>query len=226
MKALIAIGLLISSTTFANQTEIDAIELASMQLNKSALVQAAADNQGYVKALAYYRLSVSQTVSSNSPAAIKSLDLAIAALEGAIKNNPNDDESWALLAQCYGLKISFEPHNAAKLGPKSGIALKKASALNPNNPRVMLFKGIMSFNTPAMYGGSKVAAIKSLNKAIALFNDDKSSGNYWGEAEAYVWRGLAYQATQQHEKSVSDFEKALTISPNFGWAKMLLSSNQ
>jgi len=65
MKSIIVIGLLISSTTFANQTEIDTIELASMQLNKSALVQAVADNQGYVKALAYYRLSVSQNLRKN-----------------------------------------------------------------------------------------------------------------------------------------------------------------
>lgn len=226
MKSLLAIGLLISSSTFANQAEIDTIELASMQLNNPALNQAIASNNGYVQALAYYRLSISQNIQSNKPAAIKSLNAAINELEATVKTNPEDDESWALLSQCYGLKIAFDPQNSATFGHKAGKALKVAEGLDTTNPRVMLFKGIMSFNTPAMYGGSKTAAIKSLNKAIELFANDKNSGTYWGEAEAYVWRGLSYQATQQNEKALNDFKQALNISPDFGWAKMLLSNNQ
>ncbi|MGJ8691621.1 MAG: tetratricopeptide repeat protein [Thalassotalea sp.] len=225
MKSLFAIGLLISSTTFANQAEIDSIELASMQLNSPALMQATLNNQGYIKALAFYRLSVSQNIKTNQQAAIKSLNSAISELEHAITLDPNDDESWALLSQCYGFKTIFEPQNVTILGPQANKALAKAEKLDPNNPRVMLFKGIISFNTPAIYGGSKTAAITSLNKAIELFADDKSSGSSWGEAEAYIWRGLSYQATQQNDQAVSDFEHALAIAPDFGWAKMLLTNN-
>ena len=230
MKSLLTIGVfissaLISTTVFANQSEINTIELASMQLNEQTLSQAIESNQGYTQALANYRLALSQNIHGKQQAAITTLHNAIQNLEKVVNENSNDDESWALLSQCYGLKIAFQPMLGATYGPKAGEALQKAQTLNPNNPRAALFKGIMLFNTPEMYGGSKTLALKAFDQAISLFADDKNSGKHWGEAEAYVWRGLSYQAINKNPQAKADFEMALQLSPDFSWAKMLLKNH-
>ncbi|QOL25972.1 tetratricopeptide repeat protein [Thalassotalea sp. LPB0316] len=226
MKKLLLVGLLITSTSaLANQSQIDAIELASMQLNTKQLVALTEQNESYDQGLALYRLAIAQNITADTENAIASLDKAMSVMESHVEQQPNDGEAWALLAQIYGLKVSYEPMKGALYGPKSGHALAKACELAPNSPRTYLVKGVGEYNTPAMFGGSKTAALSSLDKAIKLFSSD-SSENQWGEAEAYVWRGLTHLAQNNQQQAINDWQHALEIAPSYGWAKMLIKQNQ
>ncbi|MFT5756567.1 MAG: tetratricopeptide (TPR) repeat protein [Alteromonadaceae bacterium] len=225
MKSLLALGLLITTSVLASQAEIDTIESAYISVNSNVLTEIAKQSDHYIKALAYYRLSILHNVHSNKDQAIATLVSTISELESIVASTPGDDESWALLSQSYGLMISYQPQLGAEYGQKSFDAAKKAKNIAPNNPRISLFQGIMSFNTPAIYGGSKHKAVELLNNAIELFEYDRNSNNYWGEAEAYVWRGLTYRALNDNEKATADFKMALQLKPNFDWAKMLLKNN-
>jgi len=226
MKKLIAITLFICSYSYADQASIDSIEQAFMQLNSQQLIQLSNQSEGYDKALAYYRLAVSQNLQAKPQKANASLEQAITLLEEITSQSENNDEAWALLAQVYGLKIAYEPMKGAYYGPKSGQALSKALAINNENPRTHLVLGISKYNTPTMFGGSKEAALKALNKAISLYSDSQASDIRWGKAEAYVWRGLTQLELGQKEQALNDWQTALSIEPNYGWAQMLSQQNQ
>jgi len=225
MKLLLPLLLVSSFAAQANQADIDNIEQAAMQLNSIELVSLTKQTSGYDQALAYYRLAISQNLQSQSKEASQNLDLAIEQLENITKKNENDDEAWALLAQVYGLKIAYQPMKAAYYGPKSGKALAAALAINHENPRVYLVQGISLYNTPAMFGGSKSAALSAFNQSIALYHQD-SSDTAWGQAEVHVWRGLTNLALNQTDQALTDWYSALAIEPNYGWAKMLISQNK
>ncbi len=226
MKKLIALTLFICSTTYADQASIESIEQAFMQMNNKQLIQLLETNSGYDKALAHYRLAISQNLQAESESANASLEQAMTLLETLTLQSPNNDEVWALLAQVYGLKIAYQPMKGAYYGPKSGQALSKAMALNNSNPRVHLVLGISKYNTPAMFGGSKTAALTALNKSISLFGESQASEMSWGHAEAYVWRGLTQLELGQKEQALNDWQTALTIEPSYGWAQMLSQQNQ
>ncbi|MBL4941892.1 MAG: hypothetical protein JKY81_09535 [Colwellia sp.] len=230
MKTLVTLLLAISLNTQASQTDITAIEQAAMSLDTQQLTILVEQNSGYEKAFALYNLSIAKNLHAEQEQATKSLDSAISELENLTEQTPNDDEVRALLALTYGLKTVYQPMKAADYGPKSGQALAKALSLNQNNPRAYLVKGISKYNTPAMYGGSKTAALTALDQAIALYSQEFEQGNssdkVWGEANAHVWRGLANISLNNKSQALTDWHNALAISPNFGWAKMLIQQNQ
>lgn len=226
MKKSILLALLISNSSFADQASVDAIEQASMQLNQTQLVSLAEQTLGYDQALANYRLAIAQNLNADTDSAAKSLDNAMEQLEAITEQTPDDAEAWALLAQVYGYKISFSPMKAVYYGPKSGEALSKAYSLAPNNPRVHLVKAVSEYNSPAMFGGSKKAAVESLDKAIELFVNDSALDRRWGHAEAYVWRGLAKLSLEDSDSAIADFEQAIELEPDYGWPQFLLSQNK
>lgn len=230
MKKAITTSLTLISIAFgsianAEQSQIDAIENAAMTLNTTELVALTQSAQQYDLALAYYRLAISQNLSADANSAIDSLDQGIEVLETHLELQTEDGEAWALLAQMYGLKVAYEPMKGVFYGPKSGSALTKAFTFAPNSPRTHLVKGVSSYNTPSIFGGSKTAALKALDKSISLFAND-SSDNQWGHAEAYIWRGLTQMAQNNSEQAINDWQQALAIAPQYGWAKMLIAQNQ
>lgn len=226
MKKSILLAVLISGSAMADQASVDAIEQASMQLNQTQLVQLAEQTSGYDQALANYRLAIAQNLNADTDSAAKSLDSAMEQLETMTEQDAENAEAWALLAQVYGYKISFSPMKAVYYGPKSGEALSKAYNLAPNNPRVHLVKAVSEYNSPAMFGGSKKAAVTSLDTAIELFDNDSAADTQWGHAEAYVWRGLAKLSLEQNDAAIADFEQAIELEPDYGWPQFLISQNK
>jgi tetratricopeptide (TPR) repeat protein len=229
MKKLLTLTLLCSlylPASYADQTTINNIENAAMELNANELTNLINNSQGYDQALAQYRLSITKNIKSDNEQAIIALNSAMTILEEITQQSPQDDETWALLAQVYGLKIAYEPTKGAIFGPKSAQALSRALSLNPENPRAYLVLGVSKYNTPAMYGGSKSSAFTALNKAITLFAQDSSTDRSWGYAEAFTWRGLSQLALNDKSQAINDWQQALDIAPNYGWAKMLLKQNQ
>lgn len=72
-------------------------------------------------------------------------------------------------------------------GPVAAQALEKAKQLNPENPRVYVLEGSDQFNTPEQFGGSKVEAKKSFEKALEKFGTYKPESTIhpdWGRGQA------------------------------------------
>jgi hypothetical protein len=179
-------SLFLSAQAHADQQTITAIENASMSLNLSELVTIKENSQGYDQALVNYRLGLNYSFVQQQKKAIAALELATTQLTELVTIDDQDTESWALLAQVYGLRIAYQPMRGGELGPKSAMALAKAQAISPSNPRVLLIQGVSKYNTPAMFGGSKHAALTALSKSIEQYANDQHSEYHWGHAEAYT----------------------------------------
>jgi len=158
-------------------------------------------------------------------AAVVYLDSAVEQLERAIEIDENFAEAHALLASCYGIKISFSPIKGIWLGPKSGIQMNKAIKLSPENPRVALLDAIGTYNTPAMFGGGKEKGFKKLKRAAELFDKWKTVDPLqpdWGKEQVYAWIGMVHLARKEIILARKAFEKALEINPDYGWVKYSL----
>ncbi|MFD2165122.1 hypothetical protein ACFSJY_02505 [Thalassotalea euphylliae] len=226
MKKLLLIATFVSSQVFAAPQHTQAIEDAAMQLNTPALVELSQTTEGYDQAFSQYRLAINYNLQAEQDKANEALKVAINTLEALTQQNENDDEAWALLSQSYGLMIAYQPMKAVFYGPKSGKALAKAKSLNNQNPRIFLVEGISDYHTPAMFGGSKERSVEALSQAISLYQSQAVNDYSWGEAEAYVWRGLANLELDNKEQALVDFAKATDIAPDYLWPQQLMKSHQ
>lgn len=222
---IIATAALTATFASAEQSTIDAIEFASQQNNVSALTEIASTAKGYDAALVNYRLAIAHNIMGEQDKAINLLDNAQSILSDK-QLSADKSEINALLAQVYGYRISIKPITGMYYGIKSTNALKTAIETDENNPRVHLINGIIAYNTPNIFGGSKQQALKALNKSLSYYQNDENVGYQWGHAEALVWRGLTHLALNDLQSALHDWQTSLEISPNYSWPQMLINSNQ
>lgn len=221
-----ALGFFISTQAMAGQQEINQIEQAASTLDTPRLQALAKTVSGYDLALAEYRLALSFNLKGNGDEAKNWINQAMATLESLEQTHPENAEVKALLAQVYGYKIALEPMKGIYYGPKSNATLAEAESLAPNNPRVHLIKGIGKLNTPPLFGGSVEEAEKAFAQALTAFEQDQYSNYHWGQAETYTWKGLVKMRGGDIEQAKQNWQMALQIDPNYGWAKSLMAQHQ
>lgn len=142
-------------------------------------------------------------------------------LEKSMEIMPSWGEPVALYASMLGFEIAFDWSKAMTLGMKSGEYLGKALDLEPDNPRVLFFKGSSELYTPAEYGGGAEKAIETLSRSVELFATEKVEDPIkpsWGKEEALTFLGMAYEQTGEKEKAKELYQKALNVNPEFGLA--------
>ncbi|MDE3271895.1 tetratricopeptide repeat protein [Pseudoalteromonas sp. G4] len=222
---IISATALTANYVLADQSVVDNIEIASQHNNVEKLTELTESSQGFDKALASYRLAIAKNITGNINEALLLLDNAESILSSEAQSLDKSEVN-ALLAQIYGYRIAIKPISGFHYGIKSSNALKTAFEINQSNPRAHLIKGISAYNTPALFGGSKQQALNALNTSIKYFQMDNNSGYQWGQAEAYVWRGLTHLALNDTQNALKDWHKSLELEPNYAWAQMLINSNQ
>lgn len=204
-----------------------AIDLASQQHDIAALQQFSQQMQDdYQFAYAQYRLAVTASVRADESVLKPALSAAAERLEQLIASEPAPTlkaEALALLALTRGMQAGYYPIKGMFYGQRSGKALDAATALQPNNPRVTLAAAILAYQTPSLFGGDKKAALAHANAAISAFSAP-CQAICWGEAEAYVWRGLAKKEAGDLAGAKADWQQALQLAPEYGWAKQLLKN--
>jgi tetratricopeptide (TPR) repeat protein len=177
----------------------------------------------YLGYAAYRRAVVLRQVDKDR--AVAYLDTAVSRLQEAISKDNTFAEAYALLASCYGLKISFSPIKGIILGPRSNAALQKAKELSPMNPRVALVSAISTYNTPDLFGGIKEKGLEELKRGVELFDRWRSVDSLqpdWGKDEAWVWIGIAHMDRTETIQAKRSFDRALEINPDNGWVKHVL----
>ena len=229
MKTLLLASsfLLISTHSFAatpSNTSITNVDAASNAMNLTQLQQLSGSTQDYDKAYANYRLAISANVMGQKTLASSALTTAQTTLE-ALETSQANAESLALLSSVYGMQIALDNSKGATLGMKSAKAITSAEQLEPQNPRVALVKAIAAYNTPAIFGGSMQNAKTLATTAIERFAQP-CDNICWGEAEAYTWRGLAKQELGDSQGAIEDWQQAIKVQADYGWAKFLLQQNQ
>lgn len=99
--------------------------------------------------------------------------------------NPNNSEIYVLRSMAAGMRIRLNPMvNGQKYGPLAGMLIEKAIALDPENPRAYMQKGISTFFTPPQWGGSPEKGKELMQTAAQKFESFKpASGIHpnWGK---------------------------------------------
>ncbi|ABE56748.1 TPR repeat [Shewanella denitrificans OS217] len=218
--------MLISPLSLAqSSSSIAAIDSAANSMNLAGLTRLSqGTDASYATAYANYRLAISANILGQRNTATQALGLAQTQLEQIISIEAAP-EPLALLASVYGMQIAFDSSKGATLGFKISTLLTQARALAADNPRVALVAAISAFNTPSLFGGGMDKAISLSSQAIEYYAmpcDDIC----WGHAEAYTWRGLAKQEQGDMTGAIADWQQALTVDANYGWAQFLLSQHK
>lgn len=183
------------------------------------------------KAVALYYVGYANYTLANHPSEKETkeqnIDAGIAALEEAVKLETTFADAHALLSSLYGQKASAGMMNGMKFGSKSSIAMERAFALAPNNPRALILDGISFYFKPAMWGGDKQKALANLQKACELVEQGAAAAKEavmpdWGHAEAFAWKGLMFAKAEDNDNAKAAYERALQLAPNYNWVKFVL----
>ncbi len=223
-KIITVLLLLLSPYAFAQDPDIQRVTAASYAGDIAALeaMHAEVDEISYPAAYLKYRLAVAYYAASKSDKSDDLLAETVADLKQFVSTNPDSADAYALLATSIGMRISFRPAvRGITMGASSDRAIKRAQEIDPLNPRVWLIKGIAAHNTPTMFGGGNKKALTALDEAISIYATDASG---WGQADAYIWRGLTHQSNGDKVLARADFQAALAASPNYSWAESLLNN--
>jgi hypothetical protein len=209
-------------------TDLTAIDIASQQQDLAALQQQTAVAQDdYQFAYAQYRLAIAASLRGDEKLLKPALHAAAERLEQLLQAEPDQDltvEAWALLALTRGMQAGYYPIKGAYYGKLSGDALAKSKELQAGNPRVLLASAILAYQTPTLFGGSKKEAFTQAEAAVLAFAKP-CQHICWGKAEAYVWRGLAKAEAGDNTGAKADWQEALRLVPDYGWAKKLLQGS-
>jgi len=100
---------------------------------------------------------------------------------------PDSSEKYVLAALIVNARISVDGRNrGSQYGQVLEQNLKKAKAINPNNPRIYYLKGTSLFYTPKLFGGGKNKAKEYFDRATPLFEAQKGNSilmPYWGKKQ-------------------------------------------
>ncbi len=181
----------------------------------------------YDIALADFRLIVLAMSSSDPAGADRNIVEGERYLESAMRRDPSFGEAFALYGYLLGLETALHPDRAMTLGMKSYQYFAQAEEKSPADPRVHLLHGEYTLYVPEAYGGGPDRALPFLEKAEGLFSREVVADPLkpdWGKDELYVYLGLVYRRKNDLGKAREMLTKALTVNPDFGWAKAELAA--
>jgi len=160
--------------------------------NKLILIAKKYPNDWYTQYYAAYsraQLSYMETDEAKRDAYLDEADNYLA--EAIRLLGKETDETHVVAAICANARLAVKPQaRFQKYGKIFDEQLEAAKAINPDNPRIYLERGISKFYTPKMFGGGKKAAAPYFEKAQTIFaketNADDITKPYWGKpATAY-----------------------------------------
>ncbi len=113
------------------------------------------------------------------------LTMAKKQIDKAAILSANNDEILVLVAFYYQAMIMMDPaNNGQKYSMKAEELLRKAQAINKNNPRAEFLRAQNVYYRPAQYGGGKEKALPLFEESAKLFKQ-QDTDNYllpvWGE---------------------------------------------
>ncbi len=130
-----------------------------------------------------------------------------------IKRTLEVDKKFAdglgLLAGLYALKAGINIKEGFVYGPKVTQLLRKALEIEPENPRLYYFNGLVYAVKPTAFGGNPNKAIEEFNKAISLFENGKGKKwpIRWGYIETLSLLSIAYENLGYKEKLNEVYKK-------------------
>jgi hypothetical protein len=156
------------------------------------------------------------------------LDRCVDEARAAIRLDRDFAEAHALIGACHGLAAARRPLSAIVAGNFSARELRRALALAPDNPRVLLLNAVTQRRRISDGGFRDEQAARQLREALRLFESDAPADGVaspdWGEAEAHLRLAELAMAQQAHSVARDHLERALLIAPDYRQVRTLLRS--
>jgi len=175
----------------------------------------------FEKAMAVYGLLNNTMATKDEDTFDDNVDEAVDLLKEIIEQDSDQGEAPAVLSSIYGLKMAYSPMKGIIYGSKSGSLMETAMKLQPESPLVQKLYGGSKLYTPEMFGGSAEKSASSFVRAISIYEANEDTNN-WVYMDALVGLSIAYNKLEQKGKAKAILEKAVSLEPDFGWAKSLL----
>jgi tetratricopeptide (TPR) repeat protein len=154
------------------------------------------------------------------------IESVLSDIEDMLSMDPGYAEAYALWGAIYGFRIQLNPVSAIYLGPRSMDKIEKSIELDPESAAGWLEMANSEFYRPSMFGGDKEKAIETYGKAIRLFETEKDvMENNWHYLNTLIALANAYEETGQPNKAILQYEKILSIAPDFAWVRDELYPN-
>ena len=160
------------------------------------------------------------TIKKDDDQSVRYFDEALVHLDKSRRLNPSSAEPHILLSATYGSKINVSPWKGIFLGRRAEDEIRIALEMEPTNPRAWLHRGIAEYFTPDLFGGGKKAAMKSLQKSLELYKNEKNLSSehlQWGEDEAHIWIGIIHKDWGEMKASKASYDAALELNPKNRW---------
>lgn len=138
-------------------------------------------------------------------------------LQAWLEEHSDHAEAHALLGSILGDRIGGAL-SAMRLGGKASAALETAFALQPDNPRVALQRGVGFFFTPKAFGGGKAKAEVELRRARTLFETNQDTQG-WGYMDTLARLGEVLVAQDKFTEAADVYQHALARQPDFVWVR-------
>jgi hypothetical protein len=110
-------------------------------------------------------------------------DKAESYVKKALALQPDNTETLTLMAYWLSARINAFPARGVTLGADSRNYADKAIAADSSNPRAYLIKALVTFYTPAVFGGGKKRAesiVQETTERFAAFKPRTALDPHWG----------------------------------------------
>ncbi|MBN1119187.1 MAG: hypothetical protein JXA77_18400 [Bacteroidales bacterium] len=98
------------------------------------------------------------------------IEKAQSVMDKAMLITENESELYTLQGMIYQSLMAIDPiTNGQIYGSKADNSFKKATSLNPKNPRPYYMQAVSVFYTPEQFGGGKKSALPLFEKAMELY---------------------------------------------------------
>jgi len=169
---------------------------------------------GFGRWYGYYRLGQLALERGDKKAAKDALYL----IRDELEDTYQTPDQAALYAATLGLSIGLKPWQAIFIAGKAETALVASEALTADHAPTAMVRGIGLFNTPALMGGDKEAALDHFNRALALYDGNEA----WGLEDAWLWQIKALLALERRAEAQASAFALRTRYPDFILAKTVL----
>jgi hypothetical protein len=163
------------------------------------------------------------------PRMIEHLVSATVEFEKALALASEDADSHAALANTCGYLASLEKDLKARreLAARARTARERSLALAPRNPRVVAGHAGQLFWSPPIAGGDRPSGLDRYREALRLFAVEppaERDRHAWGEPDVWTFLAAAHLASDPPDPAAAQIavEAALTLRPDFAWAKGML----
>jgi tetratricopeptide (TPR) repeat protein len=127
---------------------------------------------------------------------------------------------YSLQGAFYGYRIQLQPVRAPYFGRKSEEANRKALEVGPDEPQAWMERGNIEYYKPAIFGGSKSAAVPYYEKAISLYESTPGrTRQNWVYLNCLAGLAMAYEETGAPGKAGEVYRKLLRMEPGFKWVR-------